>query len=175
MGVYDLVLTGPRTADLGPSWNRREAFFGHFWGAQTKHQKSSKTIIKHMVFATWGSQMDEKWLPKVHLFLLIKSYESFVKHRFRGTSLQHKNSTFFRFLSFLQKTWFFKTERFVSTGAPFWGVNGLFLVLFWVIFWVIFWGLVFYSFLKICILICKLQYFVGLAPLKCILKNSICW
>ena len=30
MGVYDPVLTGPRTADLKPSWGARRAFFGHF-------------------------------------------------------------------------------------------------------------------------------------------------
>ena len=43
---------------LDPDWSTwshlagRRAFFWHFLGAQTKHQKSSKTIIKHMVFAT---------------------------------------------------------------------------------------------------------------------------
>ena len=52
MGVYDRVGNGPRLLDLRSASPEARAFFGLLLGAQTKHQKSSKTLIKHMVFAT---------------------------------------------------------------------------------------------------------------------------
>ena len=52
MGVYDQVGNGPRLLDLRPSSPEARAFFGLLLGAQTKHKKSSKTLVKHLVFAT---------------------------------------------------------------------------------------------------------------------------
>ena len=74
---------------------------------------------------------------------------------------------------FFAKNVIFQNLAFYIDGSSILRGQGLFLVFVFAIFWCLF-GASFLNFLlKILSLICKLQYFLGLARFKCILKKLI--
>ena len=67
MGVYDLLLTGPRTADLGLSWIAGRPFLCIF-EVQKRHLQNRQKHYKNYGFGNMRVQDGAKMPPKSALF-----------------------------------------------------------------------------------------------------------
>ena len=70
--------------------------------------------------------MDPKWTPKVHFFCVYKSSEFIVKNRVWAAKIPFFPGPKLVFSFFFQKTCFFTTQRFASTGSSFFRFKDLF-------------------------------------------------
>ena len=134
IGVCLGVLSGAMTGDSGAILGGPRGCLRHFWASKTNLVKSSKFLAKTNVLGSGGSSMEPKWTPKVHCFLLLKSYEFLVKNSVRGTTPPLQKLTQKRVFIFLAKNvifhnpWFYlrKTEVSEGQGSFFWGFWGSF-------------------------------------------------
>ena len=103
--------------------------------------------------------MESKWSQKAVFFLVQKSYEFIAKHILRHQSRPSHYCLKCRFCSFSQKTSFFETHRFASTGTPFLRFIGSFLHDFCIFFYTFFGFQFCMQNMTMCSFTCKIKIF----------------